>query len=124
MGKKFYKEFLVSAPAGRTILDKIGILGTEEEPKIVTGIIISFFYPYLAVAEIWKNGIKQMDIHNLVIDTKHHTGTTFTMHSIEKLPRVPLNYTLEKGDILRVGITSGAYANTICGAYEYEIIVV
>jgi hypothetical protein len=118
---KYYQEFSVSGVANSEVLD-VGLTSTEAEKKRCTAIYVTTndYVGNIIVARLEREKI--LGIYDYIIDTYSLSGSTNTVRSTTKLNRIEIGVDIPVGRTLKVGISCGANATRIYGAYEYEII--
>jgi len=117
---KYYQRFAVTGVINSTVLDT-GITSNEKEIKTVTAVIVNFSTQAGNDLVMYIRRELFGQIPDYCIDTREAAGAANAYKSVNKMIRIPIDRKLDVGETLQVGVLSGAGANNISGAYEYEI---
>jgi hypothetical protein len=121
MDKKYYQEFAATGVIASTVFDSTGLTSPEGEKRLLTAILISVSTVQGNLLEAWLEREKLLSIYDNVLHTDLSAGAT-GYASTTRIIRIEMNHEIPIGNVLKVAIKSGAVANNIHGAYEYEIV--
>jgi hypothetical protein len=121
MSKKYYQEFAATGVIASTVFDGTGLTSPEGEKRLLTALLISVSTVQGNLLEAWLEREKLLSIYDNVLHTDLSAGAT-GYASTNRIIRIEMNHEIPIGNVLKVAIKSGATANNIHGAYEYEIV--
>ncbi len=114
----YYKAFTAVGVINTTVLDG-GLTSLVGEPVRVEAIIINCNTTDGNIIEGWIGTDRVLAIYDYCLDTQELAGADTPPLSAMKMGRVPVELDIPPGQIFKIGVNSGAAANTIYGSYEY-----
>jgi len=120
MAKKYYQEFAVVGVIANTVLEVAGLTSPEGEKRTLVAVLISASTVQGNIVEGWLETERILTIRDNVLHTDLNAGAT-GYASTSRISRIEVGHEINIGQTFRIGIRSGAVANNIAGAYEYEV---
>ena len=114
----YYQELTVVGVINNTVLDD-GLVSPMEKPRTIKAVLIDVDTHEGNVIEGWIGTERVMAVYDYVFSTREE-AVGFTALNVNRIIRLPVDLPIPEGQIFKIGVRSGAAANTVFGAYEYE----
>lgn len=119
MAKQYYQLASVTGVINTTVYDT-GLESTEEQVKKCTGIVVNMSTHIGNTIEVWLERERIAQIPDFCLDTREAAGGANAYKSATKMGFIRLDVEIPYGQTLKVAVASGATANDLSGAYQYE----